>query len=122
MIDLLWVKGKRVRSAFEVESTTTMTSALVRGSNLPQDVPKYLVIPEERVEQFQRKMKSPMFSERFEVDQWRMLYFDMLRVNERELLAGKVSLDEITNKRAAPGVVREPDVNYNLFEGQRAGV
>jgi hypothetical protein len=65
MIDLLWVHHRSVIAAFEVEATTTMTSALVRGSNLPAEVPKYLVIPEERLEQFERKMKSPMFAERF---------------------------------------------------------
>ena len=34
-MDLLWIKGDQVVTAFEVESTTTMTSGLLRGSNLP---------------------------------------------------------------------------------------
>ena len=78
MIDLLWIKGNKVVAAFEVESTTTMTSGLVRGSNLSPDVPKYMIIPQEREEQLQRKMKSPMFAEP-QLDQWRILYFDALR-------------------------------------------
>jgi len=57
MIDLLWIKGNKVISAFEVESNNTMTSGLVRGSNLSPDVPKYMIIPQEREEQLQRKMK-----------------------------------------------------------------
>lgn len=122
MIDVLWTKANRIVAMFEVESTTTMTSALVRGSNLPADVPKYLVIPEERLEQFERKMKSPMFAERFELDQWRTLFFDMLRVNEKKLKNALLSLDEITNKRAGRGLVREPVANYNLFEEQEATV
>ncbi|MEK9139355.1 MAG: hypothetical protein AAB393_19735, partial [Bacteroidota bacterium] len=115
MIDLLWVKGNGVAAAFEVESTTTMTSALVRGSNLQAGIPKYLVIPEEREEQFQRKMKSPMFAERFAVDQWGLLFFDTIRLNQKKLKSGEVTLKELTDQKAKPGLVREPDQNYSLF-------
>jgi hypothetical protein len=122
MIDLMWLRGNRIVSAFEVESTTTMTSALVRGSNLAAEVPKYLVIPEERQEQFERKMKSPMFAERFEIDQWRILFFDMVRTNQKKLKSGDVTLDELTNKKAKPGMVRESEPNYNLFDRQEVEV
>jgi 16S rRNA G966 N2-methylase RsmD len=118
MIDLLWVKGNNVTAAFEVESTTTMTSALVRGSNLPPEIPKYLVIPEEREEQFQHKMKSPMFAERFAVDQWEILFFDTIRLNQKKLRSGEVTLKELTDQKAKRGLVREPDPNYSLFVEQ----
>ena len=39
-MDLLWLDGNEVIRAFEVECTTTMTSGLQRGSNLPATVPK----------------------------------------------------------------------------------
>src|SRR4030067_115399 len=74
-IDLLWIKSNRIVSSFEIEFSTSMTSALVRGSNIDSKVQKYLVIPEEREEQFKRKHKSPMFEERFEKDNWNLLYF-----------------------------------------------
>ena len=77
-IDLLWISGQEVAAAFEVESTTSMTSGLLRGSNLPPHVPKYLVIPEERDGQLKRKMRSPLFEERFRADSWRVLYFSTL--------------------------------------------
>jgi 16S rRNA G966 N2-methylase RsmD len=115
MIDLLWIKSKNIIAAFEVESTTTMTSGLVRGSNLPADVPKYLVIPEEREAQLKRKMKSPMFSERFELDRWKVLFFDALRTNYKKLKNEEVSLDDLADLKANPRVVREPGVTYNLF-------
>ena len=51
-IDLLWVKGNKIVSSFEIEFSTSMTSGLVRGSNIDSKVFKYLVIPEEREEQF----------------------------------------------------------------------
>jgi 16S rRNA G966 N2-methylase RsmD len=78
-MDLLWLKGGEVVRAFEVECTTTMTSGLQRGSNLPTHVPKTMVIPEEREADFERKMKSPLFSEHFQKDNWTLLYFNMLR-------------------------------------------
>ncbi len=75
-MDLLWLKGGEVVRAFEVECTTTMTSGLQRGSNLPAHVPKTMVLPEEREADFGRKMKSPLFSEYFQNDNWTLLYFN----------------------------------------------
>jgi len=78
-MDLLWLRGNRVEMAFEVESTTTMTSGLLRGSNLPRDVKKTMVLPEEREVDFRRKMESPLFREHFERDSWSLMYFNALR-------------------------------------------
>jgi len=78
-MDLLWLAGHEVVRAFEVECTTTMTSGLQRGSNLPANVPKTMVIPEERQKDYERKMKSPLFSEHFNKDNWSLVYFNALR-------------------------------------------
>lgn len=118
MIDLLWIKGKEVVSVFEIESTTTMTSGLVRGSNLPRKVPKYLVIPEEREDQLKRKMKSPMFADHFNLDNWKVLFFDTLRTNYKKLKSQTVTLEELVNKKITTGVVKEAAANYSLFVEQ----
>ena len=78
-MDLLWLAGETVVTAFEVEATTSMTSGLLRGSNLAADTPKIMVLPEEREADLQRKKQSPLFGERFIKDSWRVLYFDALR-------------------------------------------
>lgn len=65
--------------AFEVEATTTMTTGLLRGSNLPKDTPKVMVLPEERDADFRRKMESPLFKEHFEAESWKLVYFGALR-------------------------------------------
>ena len=78
-MDLLWLDGNRVVTSFEVEATTTMTSALLRGSNLPVEVSKIMVLPEEREADFTRKMDSPLFHDHFEEENWRLVYFDALR-------------------------------------------
>jgi hypothetical protein len=78
-MDLLWIQGNQVVMAFEVEATTTMTSGLLRGSNLPKDTPKIMVLPEERDADFRRKMESPLFKEHFEAESWNLVYFGALR-------------------------------------------
>ena len=78
-MDLLWLKGDKVVTAFEVECTTTMTSGLQRGSNLPANVLKIMVLPEEREADLERKMQSPLFRQHFEGESWRLLYFDAFR-------------------------------------------
>jgi 16S rRNA G966 N2-methylase RsmD len=90
LMDLLWLDGSEVECAFEIESTTTMTSALQRGSNLPEATPKIMVLPEERNSDFERKMQSPLFGECFDTQNWKLLFFDALRA---EYLQSKTKTD-----------------------------
>ncbi len=116
-IDLLWIKGNKIVSSFEIEFSTSMTSGLVRGSNIESTVPKYLVIPEEREEQFKRKQKSPMFAERFEKDNWNLLFFDSIRHLYKRLKSKEVELNSIINKKG-PMAMRPDKKNnkqMNLF-------
>jgi len=106
-IDLLWIKNNKIISSFEVEFSTSMTSGLVRGSNIDSKVPKYLVIPEEREEQFKRKYKSPMFEERFEKDSWKLLFFDSIRHSYKKLKSKELELNSIVNKKGP--VAMRPD-------------
>lgn len=78
-IDLIWLEDSSMKAMFEIESTTSMTSALMRGSNVENTVDKFLVLPEERENQFKNKLTSPLFKEHFEQDNWKLIYFDTLR-------------------------------------------
>jgi len=95
-IDLLWISKNTIKAAFEIESTTGMTSALLRGSNLTKDIPKYLVIPEEREVQLQNKMASPLFEQHFKNDNWQVLYFDAIR-NGYLKYKDKIDLDSMAS-------------------------
>jgi 16S rRNA G966 N2-methylase RsmD len=97
-MDLLWLDGNEVVRAFEVECTTTMTSGLQRGSNLPASVPKTMIIPEEREDDYQRKMKSPLFSEHFAKDNWTLAYFNALREAFTKTRA-KTDLESLLGKK-----------------------
>jgi len=113
LMDLLWLKDDAVYAAFEVESTTTMTSALQRGSNLPEGVLKVMVLPEERKADFDRKMQSPLFSDFFTSHGWQLLFFDKFREafskskdsTPIDTLFGKMS--SVTSKAPAPAETQQ---------------
>ena len=122
-MDLLWLEGNEVVRAFEVECTTTMTSGLQRGSNLPATVPKTMVIPEEREQDFERKMKSPLFSEHFEKDNWTLAYFNTLREAFTKTKA-KTALEALFGKTKHMNVSRRENKkseNQTLFELPESG-
>jgi len=107
-MDLLWLDGNEVVRAFEVECTTTMTSGLQRGSNLPASVPKTMAIPEEREKDFGRKMKSPLFREYFEKDNWTLVYFNTLREAFTKTKT-KTSLESLFGKKKSVPVLGQGD-------------
>jgi 16S rRNA G966 N2-methylase RsmD len=122
-MDLLWLDGNEVVRAFEVECTTTMTSGLQRGSNLPATVPKTMVIPEEREQDFERKMKSPLFSEHFEKDNWTLAYFNALREAFTKTKA-KTALESFFGKKRHVNISRREannSENQVLFELPESG-
>jgi len=66
LIDVLWIKGKRVAAAFEVEHTTSVYSGLLRMSDLialsPNlTFPLYIVTPEARLDKVRRELSRPTF-------------------------------------------------------------
>jgi len=98
-IDLLWIHGSRIIASFEVEFSTSMTSGLMRGSNIDQTVDKYIVIPEEREAQLRQKERSPMFAETFISYNWNVLYFDAIRNVHGKLKSGTIELKEMIDKK-----------------------
>ncbi len=67
LIDVLWLKGNSIASAFEVECTTSVYSGLLRMSDLlalqPNiDIKLFLVAPDERREKVKQEIFRPTFS------------------------------------------------------------
>jgi hypothetical protein len=94
-IDLIWYKEGKIQQIFEVENSTAMTEALRRASTIPYETKKYMILPDERVNQLAKKMRSPMFGQWFEPNKWQVLYYDSLRNNTKELKSGKKQLDAL---------------------------
>jgi hypothetical protein len=66
LIDVLWVQGNSIVAAFEVESTTSIYSGLLRMSDLlalqPNlDIDLFLVAPEDRREKVEQEILRPTF-------------------------------------------------------------
>ena len=66
-IDVLWLKGRAIARAFEVEHTTAVYSGLLRMADLlalqpNMDIKLHIVAPEERREKVFREMLRPVFS------------------------------------------------------------
>ncbi|MBI3553589.1 MAG: hypothetical protein HY077_13920 [Elusimicrobia bacterium] len=67
LIDTLWLKGRRVSSAFEIENSTSIYSGLLRLADLKTQAPNltfplYIVAPDERRDDVFRQMKRPTFA------------------------------------------------------------
>jgi hypothetical protein len=66
LIDVLWLKGNAIIAAFEVESTTSIYSGLLRMSDLVSmqpnlTMPLYLVAPDERRDKVISEVNRPTF-------------------------------------------------------------
>lgn len=66
LIDVLWLDGNAIVAAFEIESTTSIYSGLLRMSDLVAQqpnisVPLFLVAPEERREKVIEQVNRPTF-------------------------------------------------------------
>jgi hypothetical protein len=67
LMDVLWLRGNAIVAAFEVESTTSIYSGLLRMSDLISmqpntNIPLYIVAPDERREKVVTEVNRPTFS------------------------------------------------------------
>jgi hypothetical protein len=67
LIDVLWLRGNSIAAAFEIESTTSIYSGLLRMGDLISmqpnlKIPLYLVAPDERREKVFTEVNRPTFS------------------------------------------------------------
>jgi hypothetical protein len=66
-IDVLWLKGRSIRRAFEIEHTTAIYSGLLRMADLCALLPDinvalHIVVPESRRGKVFEEIKRPVFS------------------------------------------------------------
>jgi hypothetical protein len=67
LIDVLWLKGNSIVAAFEIESTTSIYSGLLRMADLiamqpNMNIPLYIVAPDKRREKVITEINRPIFS------------------------------------------------------------
>lgn len=90
MIDLIWLKEDKIKIIIEVENSTNFISGLQRGSNLPNDIIKIMIIPDHRENELNR-ISDPLFKESFKSHNWKyILYSDVDKI-----LQSKASMETI---------------------------
>jgi hypothetical protein len=67
LIDVVWLKGNTIKAAFEIESTTSIYSGILRLADLiamqPNiNIPLYLVAPDERRAKVIDEVNRPVFT------------------------------------------------------------
>lgn len=79
LIDVLWIKNNKIEYAFEVENSTTMTSALERCVYLPDlSTKKVMVLPTLRKAKFLKKMKNDVFKTFYKNQKWNHIFYEDL--------------------------------------------
>lgn len=95
MVDVVWLNKVNeiwaVECVFEVENSTRFSSAIMRGSNIGETVPKFMVIPEERETEL-RNMRDPLFLDSFRKNNWHYVTYGPIK---RLSGSSYPSLDEV---------------------------
>jgi hypothetical protein len=101
-IDALWLKDGEVVYEFEVENSTGISDAIIRGSNLPSTtVKRYIVIPEERKNLLMMKIAEPILKENIEQYKWNFIFYDTLiafyEKNRQKKTVESEEIDKLAN-------------------------
>ena len=70
----------QIKKTFEeVENTTAITEAIVRGSNIPHNtIKRLIIIPKEREKLLYRKLDEPILKESLIRDNWQFIFYNDL--------------------------------------------
>jgi hypothetical protein len=78
-IDVVWYTDSRAVAIYEVENTTGISEAIIRGSNVDDaNTIRVLVIPEERNSFLKRKIREPILQEQVGRHQCKAISYDDL--------------------------------------------
>jgi hypothetical protein len=103
-IDVIWHDSGKVKYEFEVENTTAISEAIIRGSNIPgMFVKRIIVIPEERENFLFRKLKEPLLAESVQKNNWQFIFYkDVGAFFKKNVEARKINLDAFDNLFKVP--------------------
>jgi len=112
-IDVLWVEGDRIRYEFEVENTTGISEAIIRGSNIPEELnPKrFIIIPRERERFLFRKIQEPILAETIKKAKWNFIRYDDLE----KVAKGAGKTFQLSDLEAVAKMPKEDPAQKQLF-------
>ena len=111
-IDVVWFTSEEITHEFEVENTTGLWSAIVRGSSIPNTkVKRFMVIPDERLRTFDGRLNVPVLQDRIKQEKWKYILYDTLKVYfdhlKRKKQFNSDEFDELSKKPELPKKVTE---------------
>ena len=81
-IDLIWYKNKKVEAIFEIEHSTSIISALRRGSQISNNnIKRYIIIKESGSQRnlLERLSRNPFFKREFQEKNWEVKYYNNVK-------------------------------------------
>jgi len=116
-IDVVWFTKNKITHEFEVENTTGIWSAFIRGSNIPDGkVKRFIVIPEERQETFNNKISVPALRERVQEEDWKFILYDNLKTFFHDTKRKrKIKVDEFEKISQKPQMPKKTVETLEIF-------
>ncbi|MDR2645239.1 MAG: hypothetical protein LBB44_04580 [Endomicrobium sp.] len=74
MIDMLWLNNNEIKYIIEVENTTKFTSGIQRASNANIKIPKLMILPDNRKDEF-TNINDPLFIDNFKHYNWKYIFY-----------------------------------------------
>lgn len=120
-IDVLWIKNGGVAYEFDVENTTGVTEAILRGSHISTLATKFaIVIPDERLKMVERKFREPILESHIRKRDWRIITYGKLqRFYNKCKAQKKVDLSEFQYIMSKPTMKLERESQTTVTEFAR---
>ncbi len=114
-IDVIWHEQGRIAFEFEVENTTAITEAIARGSNIPHNhLKRVIVIPKEREKLLFRKTKDPMLNDNITKNEWKFIFYqDLEKFSGKQ--SKKIDLKEFEGLFKLPKETKQAQNSINLY-------
>lgn len=116
-IDVLWINkvNDRIEYEFEIENTTGITDAIIRGSNLDaQMVKRFIIIPEERENLLHKRLQEPLITQSVQKQGWHFIRYqdleDLFNAFKRK---SKFDVNELDTVAKVPKVRGEKQKTLN---------
>ncbi|MBI5253670.1 MAG: hypothetical protein HY930_04640 [Euryarchaeota archaeon] len=117
-IDVMWLDSGRIMYEFEVENTTGISDAIIRGSNIPESphLKRFIIIPEERENFLFKKLQEPILRETIKKVKWNFIrYRDLEKLfTESKKIFNPADLDKIARMPRMKNYIQQTTLHEHL--------
>jgi hypothetical protein len=110
-IDVIWHDGQEISAEFEIEHSTSIVDAVVRGSNIKsEEVSRVIVIPEEREDLVNRRFSEPAMQAIMKNTEWSVITYKDLEIFHNKMKnARKLSINDFMSSTRKPLSAKEKE-------------